>query len=139
MRKAFIANDGQQFSRASSAVRHDAMTEVKAHVLEFCKQGDYRSMALEDVVEYLYDHATGIKLVVDAAKEASSRPDYTFEEVRDFIVANAYLRTEEVGTRDQMFTLVQRVWGSITSGNSTDFANAMHGDLYHLVLKHFGE
>jgi hypothetical protein len=144
MKKVFQTEDGMLHTSARAAAKHEASQGLLVHFKKHCKEtaDDYLYKA-EDVVNYLVQHQDEIGNLVDAFNVAKLAPDYTFEEVQDWVILKLFYGNEFVGIPNSGYTtgIVKRVWDYLQMGEGVplDTYSDLERDLAKRALEHFKE
>ena len=142
MKKVFQTADGTLHTSARKAAKHEASIALSMHITEHCTAHDDGLFDVEDVANYVVRHEADVRHLVNAFNEAKLTPDYTLDEVQDWVILKLFYASEYVGEPNSGYTqgIVKRVWDYLQMESGTpnlDQYSALETDLAERAWDHF--
>jgi hypothetical protein len=140
IKAVFQTADGCFFPSRSQAAKHEASIAISMHIRENCKGGDDDLYDEESVTNYLLNYPNEITRLVKAYQDSKGIPNYSKEDVTDWVILKLHHANEFVGAPRSGFLegIVARVWAYLTSENpsATNYSE-MEAELCERAWDHF--
>lgn len=134
--------DGHTFPTRAQAAKYEALTALELHIGEMCATHEDCDGLHETghVSTYIVNYLNEITRLVNEYRSAKSVPNYSKEDVEDWVFLKLWRGDEFVGTPNSGYVrgIVNRVWVYLTSeGQSTSEYSELETELAERAWDHF--